>query len=123
VGVKAYLGALEPHRAAVKRATGALANVLSGPKAVWAAADEIWAGLGDASTDYNWYTKRFILSGVIGSTLVVWLEGKPEAEIDEFLDRRIENVMQFEKAKAQVMDAFAKMPNPFDLFGKTPGNS
>jgi ubiquinone biosynthesis protein COQ9 len=118
LGVKAYLGALTPHRAAVKRASVSLVNVLAGPKALWAAADAVWAALGDSSTDYNWYTKRLILSGVIGSTMTLWLDNKPEEEIDAFLDRRIENVMEFEKAKAQVLDAFSKMPNPFDMMGK-----
>ena len=41
-----------------------------------------------------------------------------EAAVDEFLDRRIENVMQFEKFKAQAKDALAKMPDPWGLFGQ-----
>jgi ubiquinone biosynthesis protein COQ9 len=121
LGVKAYLGALSPHKAAVKRGAVSPANVLAGPKALWAAADSVWSALGDLSTDYNWYTKRIILSGVIGSTMAVWLEAKSEEEVDAFLDRRIENVMEFEKTKAKVLDAFSKMPNPFDMMGKKPG--
>jgi ubiquinone biosynthesis protein COQ9 len=121
LGVKAYLGALSPHKAAVKRASVSPANAMAGPKALWAAADGVWSALGDVSTDYNWYTKRIILSGVIGSTLAVWLEAKSEEEVDGFLDRRIENVMEFEKTKAKVLDAFSKMPNPFDMMGKKPG--
>ncbi|MBK8839816.1 MAG: COQ9 family protein [Hyphomonadaceae bacterium] len=94
------------------------ANVLTGPKGLWAAADAIWIALGDKSTDFNWYTKRTILSGVLGSTLAAWIGTDDEAQIDAFLDRRIENVMQFEKFKGQVKDAFAKAPNPMDLFGQ-----
>ncbi len=41
-----------------------------------------------------------------------------EAQVDAFLDRRIENVMQFEKFKAQAKDASPKMPDPMDLFGQ-----
>ena len=91
------------------------ANLLTGPKGLWAAADAIWTGLGDTSTDYNWYTKRTILSGVLGSTLVAWIGTEDPAEVDAFLDRRIENVMQFEKFKGQVREAAAKMPNPLDV--------
>ncbi|HVY89731.1 MAG TPA: COQ9 family protein [Hyphomonadaceae bacterium] len=116
--VRAYLAFLEPHKAAVKRAAASPANLLTGPKGMWAAADAIWAGLGDKSTDYNWYTKRMILSGVIGSTLVAWLGTDDPAQVDAFLARRIENVMQFEKFKGQVIEAFSKMPDPFDLMGK-----
>ena len=115
--VRAWLAFLEPHKEAVKRAAGSPANVLTGPKGLWTAADAIWVGLGDKSTDYNWYTKRMILSGVIGSTLVAWLGTDDPADVDAFLDRRIENVMQFEKFKGEVRDAVSKMPNPFDLMG------
>ena len=117
-GVRAFLAALQPHKAAVKRAASSPANLLAGPKGLWTAADSIWAGLGDKSTDYNWYTKRGILAGVLGSTLVCWLGTDNEADVDAFLDRRIENVMQFEKFKGQFRDAAGKMPDPFDLFGK-----
>jgi ubiquinone biosynthesis protein COQ9 len=116
--VRAYLAFLEPHKAAVKRAMATPANLVAGPKGLWSGADAIWAGLGDKSTDYNWYTKRAILSGVLGSTLVAWLGTDDQTEVDAFLDRRIENVMQFEKFKTHVREAASKMPNPFDVFGQ-----
>jgi ubiquinone biosynthesis protein COQ9 len=116
--VRAYIAALEPHKAAVKRAAASPANLLAGPKGLWTGADAIWAGLGDKSTDYNWYTKRMILTGVIGSTVVAWLGTDDPAQVDAFLANRIENVMQFEKFKGQVQDVVSKMPNPFDLMGK-----
>jgi ubiquinone biosynthesis protein COQ9 len=117
-GVKGWLAAFDPHKPAVKRAAATPANFLSGPKGLWTAADAIWAALGDKSTDYNWYTKRMTLVAVLGATLTAWLGTDGEAEIDAFLDRRIENVMQFEKFKTQAKDAFAKMPDPMDLFGQ-----
>ena len=120
-GVKGWLAALEAHKPAVKRAAATPANLLTGPKGQWAAADAIWAALSDKSTDYNWYTKRITLSAVLGSTLTAWLGTDDEAEVDAFLDRRIENVMQFEKLKSQARDAFAKFPDPLDLFGQRRG--
>jgi ubiquinone biosynthesis protein COQ9 len=117
-GVKGWLAALDAHKPAVKRAAATPANLLTGPKGLWAAADAIWSALGDKSTDYNWYTKRMTLSAVLGSTLAAWMGADDEAAIDAFLDRRIENVMQFEKLKGQVKDAFAKMPDPLDIFGQ-----
>jgi ubiquinone biosynthesis protein COQ9 len=117
-GVKGWLAELSPHKAAVKRAAASPANLLTGPQGLWAAADAIWAALGDASTDFNWYTKRGILSGLLGATLAAWIGTEDEAELDAFLDRRIDNVMQFEKFKGQVKDAFAKMPDPMDVFGR-----
>jgi ubiquinone biosynthesis protein COQ9 len=117
-GVKGWLSALDAHKLAVKRAAATPANALSGPKGLWSASDAIWTALGDKSTDYNWYTKRMTLVAVLGSTLAAWMGTDNEAEIDAFLDRRIENVMQFEKFKGQMKDAFAKFPDPLDLFGQ-----
>lgn len=116
-GVKAYIAHLNPHKRAVKRAAGSPFNLFAGPSALWKAADAIWAGLGDKSTDFNWYTKRMTLSAVIGSTLLAWLGTDDEDEVNDFLDHRIENVMQFEKSKKQVQDFVAKMPDPFDILG------
>ena len=74
-----------------------------GAKLIWGTADKIWQVLGDTSEDVNWYTKRATLSGVYGSTVLYWLGDDSDGyqATWEFLDRRIANVMQFEKAKAQ----------------------
>ena len=58
------------------------------------------------SRDVNWYTKRATLSAVYSTTVLYWL-GDDSIEHEEtwaFLDRRIENVMQFEKVKGQMRD-------------------
>jgi ubiquinone biosynthesis protein COQ9 len=117
-GVKGWLAALDAHKPAVKRAAATPANALSGPKGLWSAADAIWSALGDKSTDYNWYTKRMTLSAVLGSTFTAWMGTDDEAQLDAFLDRRIENVMQFEKFKAQAKKTFADFPDPLDILGQ-----
>lgn len=77
-----------------------------GAKAIWGTADAIWDALGDASDDYNWYTKRATLSGVYGTTILYWLGDQSPENRDTwaFLDRRIEDVMQIEKVKARVRE-------------------
>ncbi|MFT6456727.1 COQ9 family protein [Pseudophaeobacter arcticus] len=77
-------------------------HAAAGAKAVWGTCDAIWTALGDSSEDLNWYSKRTILSGVYSSTLLYWLgDDSPNHQATwEFLDRRIDNVMQFEKVKA-----------------------
>lgn len=65
-------------------------------RVLWRSADRIWIWAGDTATDYNHYTKRILLSGVISATTLAWLNddtGDPEV-IEPFLDRRIENVLQ-----------------------------
>lgn len=79
-------------------------HAADGAKAMWQTCDLIWDTLGDTSDDVNWYTKRATLSGVYSSTVLFWLgDDSPDHQKTwEFLDRRIDNVMQFEKLKAQV---------------------
>jgi ubiquinone biosynthesis protein COQ9 len=95
-----------PAREAVRRALAILAMPQNIPLALrlgWRTSDLMWRLAGDTSTDFNHYTKRMTLAAVYGSTLLVWLDDQSEGWIDtqEFLDRRIEDVMQFEKFKAE----------------------
>jgi ubiquinone biosynthesis protein COQ9 len=82
-----------------------------GARAIWATADRIWSALGDTSQDVNWYTKRATLSAVYGTTVLYWLgdSSSDHHATWEFLDRRIDGVMQVEKMKAGFRDtAFGK---------------
>ena len=80
-------------------------NVVASMRGAWRSADLMWRLAGDTATDYNHYTKRTILASLYSATLLVWLddESDDKAETRAFLDRRIENVMQFEKTKAQLL--------------------
>ena len=73
-----------------------------GSKLIWGTADAIWTALGDTSDDVNWYTKRATLSGVYGSVVLYWLgDDSMDGQVTtDFIDRRIDNVMQFETFKA-----------------------
>ena len=95
-----------PAREAVRRALAILAMPQNVPLALrisWRTADLMWRIAGDTSTDFNHYTKRLTLGAVYGSTLIVWLDDKSEgwADTAAFLDRRIDDVMRFERFKAQ----------------------
>jgi len=92
-------------REAVRTALSILAMPSNVPLALrigWHSADLMWRLAGDTATDYNHYTKRMILSGVYGSTLLAWLDDQSEGwtETGAFLDRRLAGVMRFEKWKA-----------------------
>ena len=77
-------------------------NAPEGASAIWGTADAIWTALGDTSDDLNWYSKRATLSAVYSATVLFWLGDSSENHRDtrDFLDRRIGNVMEFEKFKA-----------------------
>ncbi|MBT8414390.1 MAG: COQ9 family protein [Boseongicola sp.] len=94
-------------REAVRRASAFFAlpqNAAEGAKLIWETADKVWTTLGDTSRDVNWYTKRATLSGVWASTVLFWLGDESPLSTDtmDFIDRRIDNVMQIEKAKASL---------------------
>jgi len=75
-----------------------------GSRLIWDTSDLIWELIGDNSEDYNWYSKRTILSAVYATTVLYWLGDNSEEseETWHFLDRRIEDVMRFENAKVQL---------------------
>jgi len=96
---------MAPAREAVRTGLSTLAmpqNVPLGLRIGWRSADLMWRIAGDTATDYNHYSKRIILSAVYGSTLLAWLDDKSEGwqESAAFLDRRLADVMRFEKWKA-----------------------
>lgn len=104
--VRARLDAIRD-KEAVRRGATLMAlpqHAAEGAGLVWGTCDRIWAAIGDSSADVNWYTKRLTLSSVYSATVLYWLGDKSPNHQDTwtFLDRRIENVMQFEKFKAQV---------------------
>jgi ubiquinone biosynthesis protein COQ9 len=99
------LETMAPAREAIRTGLSILAmpqNLPMALKAGWRSADLMWRLAGDTSTDYNHYTKRLTLSGVYASTLLAWLDDQSEgwSETGAFLDRRLANVMRFEKWKA-----------------------
>ncbi len=64
-------------------------------KIVWTTADMIWTLAGDTATDYNRYTKRALLSGILTATTLYWLNDESRGHKDSraFLDRRIDNAL------------------------------
>jgi ubiquinone biosynthesis protein COQ9 len=112
-----------PSREAVRRALAILAMPQNLPLAArisWRTADLMWRIAGDTSTDFNHYTKRMTLGAVYASTLLAWLDDQSEGWKDssDFLDRRIDNVMQFEKFKAQWRGSADRRISPSRFFGR-----
>lgn len=100
---------------AVRRGTTLFAlphHAADGAKLIWGTADAIWTALGDTSTDSNWYSKRATLSAVYSATVLFWLGDNSDGHVDTwaFLERRIEDVMRFEKVKAKVNASPALQP-------------
>lgn len=76
---------------------------------VWRTADTIWNWAGDTATDYNRYTKRALLSGVLKSTYIVWLNNPTDKDLagtKAFLNRRIANVLTIGRFTAKLKSFF-----------------
>jgi len=117
-----------PGREAARRAMALLALPHLAPRGaalVWGTADAIWNAVGDNATDGNWYSKRAILSAVWLATVTFWLgDDSPGNEAThEFIDRRIADVLRFEKNKARIAPLkrlLAAIPAP-QVRGDLPG--
>ncbi len=121
--VWARIDALREHKEAARRAGAFLTlppHAGTGLKLLYRTVDRMWRAVGDTSTDFNFYTKRAILSGVYSATLMRWFtdDSEDEAATHEFLDARIENVMQFEKLKAQVKERTKGLPSLSEILGR-----
>jgi ubiquinone biosynthesis protein COQ9 len=92
-------------------------NAPLGAKLLYRTVDTMWRTAGDTSTDFNFYTKRAILAGVYSSTMMRWFNDKSDdaAATREFLSARIENVMQFERLKAEVRERTKDLPSFADI--------
>jgi ubiquinone biosynthesis protein COQ9 len=86
----------------------------------WRSADLMWRLAGDSSTDFNHYTKRLTLSAVYASTLLAWLDDQSEGwtETSAFLDRRIGDVMRFEKWKHEWRGSADRRPSFSRFLGR-----
>lgn len=96
-----------------------------GLKLLYQTVDLMWKTIHDPSTDFNFYTKRLTLSAVYSTTFLYWLNDESEDHRDtwDFLDRRITNVMQFEKTKARLKDRAAKLSDFWPKFCKEIGTA
>ncbi|GIU66411.1 ubiquinone biosynthesis protein [Candidatus Phycosocius spiralis] len=120
LAVRVRLEALLPHKESLRRAVLYLAapnHIPHGLRMAWRAADLAWMAIGDTSTDFNYYSKRTILSGIHVATLAYCLQDDSDDHEKSwaFLNRRISHVMEFERAKAKINQSLNKLPDPLGL--------
>jgi len=97
--VRTRLELMAPYRDGLRVALAYQARPLHMPQAartLWASADTIWVWAGDTATDYNRYTKRALLAGVMAATTLFWLQDtSPKfSKTHAFLERRINQVLK-----------------------------
>lgn len=112
--VRLRLEPLADHREAVRMALSRASlpgHAPAAAAALWRTVDLMWRAAGDTATDFNYYSKRGLLAGVYGSTLLYWLDDNSEGRCEtwDFLDRRIADVMRVPRAMSRLRGL---LPNP-----------
>ncbi len=114
-----------PFKEALRHLLGFLAlpqNAALALECMYRTVDAIWRGIGDTSTDFNFYTKRALLAGVVAATVLYWLDDQsPDSEDSfTFLDRCIEDIITLQeggdKLKARARELARELGDPFHLF-------
>ena len=118
--VKVRLQLFTPYREAVRRLVSFLAlpsNTPLATRCAWRTCSVMWYASGDTSADFNYYTKRGLLTPVYTTTLLYWLNDGSENFENTwgFLDRRIADVLKIPMYKAKLQAAVSKLPSPFKL--------
>lgn len=126
LGVRLRLEQNAAHREAIRHALGLLALPLNAPlaaKLLYRTVDAIWYAAGDTATDFNFYTKRGLLAGVYGATLLYWLDDRSEGQADSwaFLDRRIAEVMRAPRALGELQKRIESLLPPIFPFRRGRG--
>ncbi|MCC6469517.1 MAG: COQ9 family protein [Alphaproteobacteria bacterium] len=118
--VMARLELAQPHREAVRRSLAVLALPHNAPVALgllYRTVDAMWHAAGDTATDFNFYTKRGLLAGVVSATTIYWLNDDSEGQADtrHFLDRRIAEVMEVPKLLGRIGKLGEALPWPWKV--------
>ena len=121
--VQFRLDAIAHQKEALRRALAIMAmpqNVARALQLGWHSADAMWRLAGDTATDYNHYTKRLTLGSIYAATLAVYFDdtSPDHADTRAFLERRIEGIMKFEKAKARLLKPRDEQFSPARLLGR-----
>ncbi len=120
--VLARLDAVKPHKEAARRASAFLMlpmNAALGLKLLYQTVDAMWRARATHRPISTSTPSAPFLGGVYSATLLRWFNdtSEDESETRAFLDARIENVMQFEKFKAELRERTKDWPSFADIVG------
>ncbi len=77
-------------------------------KMLFKISDEMWFISGDSSTDFNFYSKRFILMNIYTSSFIYNLKNnsKDYSKTENFINKQIDSVLKFGRLKSRLTDYF-----------------
>ena len=64
--------------------------------------DQLWFIAGDSSTDFNFYTKRLILSGIYSRVMLFFFNNNNQEELENILDESLKRVSRIPEIKSKL---------------------
>ena len=64
--------------------------------------DQLWFIAGDSSTDFNFYTKRLILSGIYSRVMFFFFNNNNQEELENILDESLKRVSKIPEIKSKL---------------------
>ena len=64
--------------------------------------DQLWFIAGDSSTDFNFYTKRLILSGIYSRVMLFFFNNNNQEELENILDESLKRVSKIPEMKSKL---------------------
>ena len=64
--------------------------------------DQLWFIAGDSSTDFNFYTKRLILSGIYSRIMLFFFNNNNQEELENILDESLKRVSKIPEIKSKL---------------------
>ena len=84
-------------------------------KSLYNTVDQIWFIAGDKSTDFNFYSKRFILATIYSSVILYWINNQDFKKTTKFLDKQIRKGSKITQTKNKVKNIFSLLPQAFNV--------
>ena len=73
--------------------------------------DQIWFITGDSSTDFNFYTKRLILSVIYSRIMLFFFNNNNQEELENILDESLQRVSKIPEIKSKLKIFKEYLPN------------
>ena len=71
-------------------------------KQLYKSIDQIWYIAGDTSTDFNFYTKRLILSGIYSRVILFFFNNNNQISLEKILDTDLQRVAKIPQLKSKI---------------------
>lgn len=82
---------------------------------LYKAVDQMWFLAGDNSTDFNYYSKRSILSYIYVTILIHYINNDNIEQTISLLDKKLKNVSKIPQVKKKINQTISEIPKFLDL--------